>query len=140
VQFHISFDASSPNLGNLTASEQQAILDTANAAAMIWSWYLTPANISLELEIRVDDSLFGGNVLAVGGADIYLPTGASFGGEAVYDSNTAIELRTGVDQNGSAADLGIGLTVASIHDMYFNTDPYGAVPANRFDSLSVFLH
>ncbi|MBW8854387.1 MAG: hypothetical protein JF604_08685, partial [Bradyrhizobium sp.] len=40
----------------------------------------------------------------------------------------------------SAADLGIGLTVNSIHQMYFKTDPNGAVPGSSYDALSIFLH
>ena len=83
MQFSVSFDtAHSPNLGDLSAGEQQMILDVANVAATIWSWYLTPANVTLDLQIRVDNSLFSGSVLAQGGPD-FVRTGATFGGQAV---------------------------------------------------------
>jgi hypothetical protein len=142
MQFSILFDAAaSPNLASLSASEQQAVLDTANAAATIWSWYLTPANVTLDLTLIVDDSLFSGNTLAEGGPEVFYSTGATFGGERVYESDTAIELRTGRDKNGSAPDLQIGFTVNSIRNLLtFKTDDTAVVVRNRSDALSVFLH
>ena len=140
MQFNVSFNSSSPDIGGLTAAEQQAVLDTVNAAATIWSWYLTSANITLDLQINVDNSLFSGNVLAQGGPADFRPTGTTFNGQPVYDADTAIKLRTGQDINGSAPDLGIDLTVSSIRSMLFKTDDYASVPANGVDALSVFLH
>ena len=141
MQFNVSFDTSSPNLAGLTGAEQQAILAVANAAATVWSWYLTAANITLSLQITVDDSLFSGNTLAVGGPTDFVTNGATFGGKNVYVADTALKLQTGADPNGSAADLSIGLTTNSIRNLlYFKTDEYGAVPSNRDDAFSVFLH
>ena len=141
MQFNISFGTTdSPDTANLTTAERQAILDTANAAATIWSWYLTDANVTLDLEIDVDNSLFSGNTLAVGGPVDFYPTGGTFGGKQIYDAGTAIELRSGQDPNGSASDLQIGLTVSSIRSMLFKTDDYASVPFNSLDALSVFLH
>jgi hypothetical protein len=141
VQFNVSFDtADSPDLASLTASEQQTVLDTINAAATIWSWYLTPANITLDLAIIIDNSLFSGSTLAQGGPTDFYATGRTFGGQTVYDATTAIELRTGQDRNGSQPDLQIGLTVDSIRSMYFKTDDFATVPFNATDALSVFLH
>jgi len=123
--------------------EQQAILDTANAAATIWSWYLTPTNVTVDLTITVDNSLFSGTTLAEGGPANFIRTGADFAGKHVYESNTAVELRTGVDRNGSSADLDIGLTVNSIRNMMaFETDDYATVRAaamTRFRSFSMRL-
>ncbi|HKQ44693.1 MAG TPA: hypothetical protein VJS47_04800, partial [Rhizomicrobium sp.] len=141
MQFNVFFDAAnSPDLGSLSASEQQAILDTANAAATIWSWYLTTANITLDLAIDVDNSMFSGSVLAVAGPANFIPTGDTFGGDDVYEAITAIELRTGQDQNGSDPDLFVALTVSSIRSMLFKTDDYATVPGSSIDALSVFLH
>ena len=108
MQFSVSFDtANSPDLGSLTVSEKQALLDTVTAAATIWSWYLPDTNVTLDLRIVVDSSLFSGNVLAVGGPATFSATGATFGGKDVYDSSTAIKLNTGTDITGSDADLTI---------------------------------
>ena len=84
MQFNVSFDASSPDLASLSASEQQAVLDTMNAAAAIWSRYLTPANITLDLQIRADDSAFGAGPLAQGRPGDFVPTGNTVGGQQVY--------------------------------------------------------
>src|SRR5690349_15361201 len=101
MKFNVSFDAAnSPDLGSLTAAEQQAVLDTANAAATIWSWYLTAANITLDLSIAVNNSLFSSPTLAQGGPTNFFRTSATFGGHSVYDAGAAIELRTGQDPNG----------------------------------------
>jgi len=141
VQFSVSFDtANSPDLISLSASEQQAVLDTMTAAANIWSWYLTAANVTLSLSIIVDNTKFSSPVLAQGGPAAFYSTGGSFGGQQVYDAGTAIELRTGVDRNGSAPDLKVELTVDSIRSMFFKTDNYGSVPFNGLDALSAFLH
>jgi len=142
MQFNITFDvANSPDLASLSSAEQQAVLDTANAAATIWSWYLTAANVTLDLALMVDNSLFSGSTLAEGGPANFTRTGADFSGKHVYESNTAVELRTGVDRNGSASDLHVGLTVNSIRNMMtFKTDDYAAVTGGRSDALSVFLH
>jgi hypothetical protein len=142
MQFNISFDvADSPDLGSLTAAEHQGILDTANAAANIWSWYLTPANVTLDLALVIDNSAFSGNTLAEGGPASFYSTSAIFEGKRVYEANTAIELRTGRDRNGAASDLNIEFTVNSIRNMMtFKTDDTAAVARGRVDALSVFLH
>ena len=141
MQFDVSFDTSSPNLAGLTGAEQKAILDVANAAATVWSWYLTAANITLSLQITVDDTLFSGNTLAVGGPTSFFSNGATSGGKTVYVAGTEVELTTGQDPNGPAPDLNIGLTTNSIRNLlYFKTDEYGSVPSNRNDAFSVFLH
>jgi cytochrome oxidase Cu insertion factor (SCO1/SenC/PrrC family) len=141
VQFSVSFDtANSPDLISLSASEQQAVLDTMTAAANIWSWYLTAANITLSLSIVVDNTKFSSPVLAQGGPTASYSTGTTFGGYPVYEADTSIELRTGQDRNGSAPDLKVELTVDSIRSMFFKTDNYGSVPFNGLDALSAFLH
>jgi|GEM_PF-1452420 len=141
MQFDVSFDTSSPNLAGLTGAEQQAILDVANAAATVWSWYLTAANVTLSLLIKVDDSFFSGNTLAQGGPTSFFSNGATSGGETVYVAGTEVELTTGQDPNASTADLSLDLTTNSIRNLlYFKTDEYGAVPAGRADAFSVFLH
>ena len=142
MQFNVSFDtANSPDLGKLTQAEQQAILATMNAAAQIWSHYLTPSNVTIDIKIAIDNRLFSGNVLADGGPDAYALTGATFNGKPVYDTGTAIKLRGGGDINGAAPEIDIGLTVDSIRNyLSFKTDDSAAVPAGRYDALSVFLH
>ncbi len=141
MQFSISFDtANSPNLGSLTASEKQQILDVMNAAAAIWSHYLTLANVTLSIAIIIDNSLFGSGVLAVGGA-AYGATGATFNGQTVYDTAADIKLHGGADINGSDPDMAVGLTVNAIRNLLsFKTDDNATVPSGRYDALSVFLH
>ncbi len=142
MQFNVSFDtANSPDLGTLTTAEQQAILATMNAAAQIWSHYLTPSNVTIDIKIAIDNRLFSGNVLADGGPDAYALTGATFNGKPVYDTGTAIKLRGGGDINGAAPEIDVGLTVDSIRNfLSFKADDSATVPAGRYDALSVFLH
>src|SRR5258706_144791 len=113
---------------------------TAQTGPPSWSWFRRSANVTLGLQIPVDNSLFSGRTLAEGGPTDFYATGSTFGGKQVYDADTAIELRTGQDPNGSESDLQIGLTVSSIRSMLFKTDDYASVPFNGIDALSVFLH
>ena len=62
MQFNVSFDtANSPDLGKLTPAEQQAILATMNAAAQIWSHYLTPSNVTIDIKIAIAIAALKGN-------------------------------------------------------------------------------
>ncbi|MBA2588202.1 MAG: hypothetical protein H0U98_06200, partial [Alphaproteobacteria bacterium] len=111
------------------------------AAANIWSQYLTLANVTLKIAITVNDAYFSGNVLAQGGPELYQQTGATFNGKPVYDTNTAIKLRTGTDINGSAPDISIELTSNAIRNLLsFKTDDSTSATPGRSDALSVFLH
>ncbi|HWU54247.1 MAG TPA: hypothetical protein VN175_02015 [Rhizomicrobium sp.] len=140
MQFNVSFDtANSPDLASLSAGEQQAILDTMNAAASIWTRYLTLANVTLDLQIRVDDTAFGNGTLAQGRPGDFVATGSTVGGQQVYDAGPAVKLRTGQDSNGAGADIVIDLTTDAIRSMFFKTDEYAAVPSGNIDALSVFL-
>ena len=148
MQFNviISSDSSvSPDYAQLTSSEKQEVIDTMNAAAAIWSWYL-PSSITLDLSIQIDNSAYSGNTVADGGANGYYNTGTTFQGTKVYDAITDIKLKTGVDSNGSNYDLGMKLTVDSIRNrLYFLPNPAATVgpytvPSDRTDALSVFLH
>lgn len=144
--FNISFDESAANLGDLSAGERQAILDTLNAAGEIWSWYLAPAGVTLEMKVIVDDAQFGAGVLAVGGPNAVVNTGTFDDGVPVYEMGPDYELRTGVDPNGATADLSMGLTVSSIRNLlYFRpgvtaTTDTVVIPSGRYDALTVFLH
>lgn len=147
MQFNISFSTDptlSPDISQLSDTEKQAILDTMNAAATIWSWYLTAQNITLDLIIKIDNSAFSGNTLARGGpTDFYTTSTQSV---KVYDAVGDTKLETGVDRNGATADMGVTLTVNSIRNLlYFRPSPTATVapasiPSNRDDALSVFLH
>ena len=94
-----------------------------SAAANIWSHYLTTANVTLKIAISVNDAYYSGNVLAQGGPELYQQTGATYKGKPVYDTNTAIKLRTGTDINGDAPDIAIELTSNAIKNLLsFKTD------------------
>jgi hypothetical protein len=142
VQFNVSFDtANSPNLGNLTTAEQQAVLAVMNAAATIWSHYLTTANVTIDIAIKVNNAFFSGNTLAASSPITYGQTGATYNGKTVYDSDTAIKLRTGNDINGATAEIVVDLTVNSIRNLLnFKTDDSAAAAGGRADAMSVFLH
>jgi len=89
----------------------------------------------------------------LGFADIATADGASVtnsyvgmsGGFSTYEQGAAYEIRTGIDPNGSAPDvrITIGRNGYLQNELWF--DPYpnrqsAAVPLNRTDARSVFLH
>jgi hypothetical protein len=147
MQFNISFSTdstASPDVGQLTDAEKQAVLDTMNAAATIWSWYLTAQNITLDLVIKIANSAFSGNTVAEGGPTGFYTTMTS--GVKIYDAVGDTKLEGGPDRNGTSPDIGITLTVNSIRNLlYFRPTPTAtvasaAIPSTRADALSVFLH
>src|SRR4051812_3545675 len=149
MQFTVAISSDpvvSPDYGQLTDSERQAIINTMTAATTIWSWYLTPADITLDLVIAIDNSAYTGQVIADGGPANLYNTHNPIQGVQVYDALTDIKLETGIDRNGASFDLGMDLTVNAIRTLlYFNPNPAASatpysVPSNRADALSVFLH
>jgi len=142
VQFSVSFDSNSPDLGSLTSAQQQEVLASVNAAAAVWAEYLTPANITLNISITIDASLFSGDVLAQGGPNDYLSTGSKVGGKTVYDADTDIELITGQAPANTTPTIDIGITPNSIQNLlYFSTTEFAkGIPSNLADAVSVFMH
>jgi hypothetical protein len=66
------------------------------------------------------------------------------GGRSTYEQGVASELRNGVDPNGVAPDALISVGLAYLrNELWFDPDPVArsaAVPADRTDAQSVFLH
>ena len=149
MQFNVTISsdaAKSPNAGQLTDGERQEILDTMKAATTMWSWYLTASDVTLDMEIDIDNSDYSGNTLAEGGPHGYFRSKTDFQGATVWFPDAVVELHNGQDFNAGVTDLFMTLTVDAIRNqLYFKPDvgasltPY-TVPFNKYDALSVFLH
>ena len=73
----------------------------------------------------------------------FLGTGSN--GLALYGQGAAYELMTGIDPNGSAADVALNLGINGYlqNELWFDPSPalrLAAVPADRTDAVSVLLH
>ncbi len=69
--------------------------------------------------------------------------GAS-GGINIFEQGAAAKLKTGLDANGGAADIEFNIgTTGYLQQLWFDPDPVAqtaAIPTNRTDARSVFLH
>lgn len=137
VRYSVAVNDPSSLLGGNTAS-----LSSNVAAAMeIWSRYLTGhGGASIDIAVNIADTSTG---RASGGPSWTAYRGQS-GTASVYEAGPAHELRTGTDRNGSGADITITVSPSYLtQTLWFDTTPLDmgdAVPANRIDAMSVFLH
>ncbi len=103
-------------------------------AANYWGRYIDFGGAVLD--ITVNFISLGDTTLAQAGTSF-----TSFGGSP-FQADTILELQTGIDRNGSSADIDIDINVDTINaNQYF----YGLlsnpnVPNNQFDLFSVLLH
>lgn len=122
---------------------QDATLRVDMAAALdAWSRVLVgSANASLSVQLTVASDL-GTGVLAEGGPGALVRAGTD-GARTVYQSGALYELNTGIDPNGSAADITIAVSAQELRNgFYLNPNPAagGAVPAGSYDLTTVLTH
>lgn len=119
---------------------QDAALRLDMAAALdAWSRAIAGSG-SLSVSLTVSDLEAG--VLAQGGPGTVVAAGTD-GARTVYTSGTLSELNTGIDPNGSAADIVIDISLDALRNGFYltpNPAAGGAVPANRYDAVTVLTH
>lgn len=110
-------------------------------AAAYWSRYIddTLANLS----VRVNFVPLSDLTLAQGGTDYFLDR--SSGGFDFLEAVTITELRTGVDENGSAPDIRIDIDTGELLAGEFYLGPLvnglsANVPSNLFDLFTIIVH
>ncbi|MCJ2074452.1 DUF4214 domain-containing protein [Methylobacterium sp. E-016] len=120
---------------------QDALL-TSNMTAAVNAWARTIGGMgSLEIEFNVLSLPTG--VLAQGGPVVMTPIGTD-AGRTLLQSGALSELQSGIDPNGSAADISIDVSSAMLSTgrLYLDLDPTdgSAVPARSYDGLTVLTH
>lgn len=131
--FSVSFD----DPGSVFSSFYQNITADVQAAGSIWGSHIA-GNASLEVSVAF--------------ADIPTATGASVTTNflrntsrgSVFEQGAAAEIRTGIDPNGSGADIRFTIGKSYLqNELWFDPNPLtrtAIVPSNKTDAVSVLLH
>ncbi len=123
---------------NLFSDMYSSIDSHAKAAGARWGSHFA-GNTSLQLEVAFSDSI----PRATGGS---VTSGfvATRGGFNIFEQGVGAEIRTGIDPNGASPDLRFTFNSNYLrNELWFDSNPFsrvGAVPSNRTDAVSVFLH
>lgn len=134
-----TFSVSFNDPGGAYSDYYTRVRSTILAAANDWSRYID-SSASIELSVDFDATLTA-PTLATAGFDkqVYFRQGDGF---EVDMGNVTAELRTGVDQNGSAPDAEISIRPGALSEFYFDSsaDRSGTLPSDKIDARSVLLH
>jgi hypothetical protein len=134
--FNVSFDATA---SALTPTERANITTSLQEAGRRWARLIavngTP---SIEIEIGV------AAIPTANGTSLASQSVGTINGRIVYEQGMAYELQSGLDPNGSGADVHINIGLNYLrNELWFDPNPAlrtAPIPANRVDALSVFMH
>jgi PEP-CTERM motif len=136
VNFNVSFD----DPGSAHHLFYADITRNVQAAGADWVSRFQ-VNVNTTLDISID---FGAIGTATGASAAASFLGLS-GGLNTYEQGAAAKLKTGLDVNGAAPDIRftIGINGYLQNELWFDPNPQtqaAAVPSNKTDARSVFLH
>lgn len=136
VTTNFSFDTSA---SVLTQIERDEITSHVSEAMRRWSSLLViDGPRSIEVKVFVTSEPTASAASAYG-----YPIGQA-GGRDLLEQAVAYELRTGIDANGADPDMNLNIGLNYLRtQIWFDPDPSArtaAVPSNRVDAMSVFLH
>ena len=138
MSFQYTITLSDPT-NALTSQQASAALANLTGALDIYARHLTGSGV-LDVVLQVDLS---GRTVGSGASAAAATTG-SLNGKTTLEEGAVHELRTGVDVNGSAGDIIIGMPPAYLaNDLWLDPDPSTRstpVQAGKFDAVSFFLH
>lgn len=137
VEFPVSFAASAAGLDDAVRAQ---IVAHVQAAGQRWVQELQiDGDRSIEIEIALDPAIPTAN-----GGSLTTSFVGVVGSRNMFEPGMAAELKSGTDPNGATPDARITLGTAYLADeLWFDPDPAlrsAAVPANRTDAMSVFMH
>ena len=116
-------------------------LTIVQGAAAYWSRYIDDSLANLS--IRVNFVALSNLTLAQAGTDYFFDRSA--GGFDFFEATTITELRTGVDENGSAPDIEIDIDTEELLGGEFHLGPLvnglsANIPPNLFDLFTIIVH
>ena len=133
VVWSVTF-ANAQNIGSWVPSISAALL----GAGAEWSRYLV-SDARLDVQVVIDPTISRATGRSVTSNYLF-----HNGEMQVWDQGAAAEIRSGIDPNGLTADIEIRLSPSYLaNELWFDPDPWdrtAAVPTNRTDAVSVFLH
>ncbi len=134
LNYTINFDDPSATYSSYYDDIRSNVL----AAGAAWSSYIV-GDANLEVQIG-----FSSSVATANGASITSSLVSNQGSYNVWEQGAAGEINSGIDPNGSAADIGFTIgTDYLVNELWFDTDPFNRtspIASERTDAVSVFLH
>lgn len=136
--FPVVFDASS---SGLTTPERNAITSHVQAAGAAWAALFDfDGTRTITVRISIDT-----NIPTANGASLTSTSVGTISGRTTYQQGAAVELASCTDPNGGATpDVAFTIGLAYLrNELWFDPDPIAraaAVPSDRTDAMSVFLH
>jgi len=136
----ITFQVSFNDPGSLYSAYYDRIRSNVISAGNEWAGFFgSNYNASLQVQLSFAD------IATASGASLTNSYVGVSSGIATYEQGAAYEIRTGLDPNGAAPDLRItiGRNGYLQNELWFDPSPNRqsvAVPSNRTDARSVFLH
>ena len=122
------------NVAGVSAARVNSSIAVVEAAAEYWGRYLDFGTAVLDITVNIIS--LGETTLAQAGTS-FTSIGAN-----LFQTDTILELQTGIDQNGLEADIDIDINLDTIiaNEFYFGllTDPNP--PGSQFDLFSILLH
>lgn len=121
---------------NEFTAQASGIIANAIYAFSLWEAYLAPSTGSISISITIDPELETAN----GGAETSV-FAETRGDIDIFRSGAAYEWLTGIDPNGSTADIIIHIGASALRDVYW-IDPLDGTPrpSNRFDLVDILAH
>lgn len=108
------------------------------AAGALWAQHIV-SNASLGIKV-----VFTTNVEGAAGRSLAVSYAGNSDGIDIYELGTITEARTGVDPNGTIADIELNINPYYLqNELWFDPSPMSRtalVPLDRTDAVSVFLH
>ena len=135
VTFRVS--SYSDPTGSFT-SQQSLVTALIQAAGDQIGQYLS-CNAVIDVAVTVDETITGSTIAQAGPAGV-ITEGPRAGGGNILETTAAAEIRTGVDQNGTTAEINVTLTKLFFNQSSSYLGLTDAVPSGRFDAISVLTH
>jgi hypothetical protein len=137
VTFQVGFNDTSSAYSSYYGDLQRTI----SAAGLAWTSHFAPAPGDLTLTVGVSFA----SIATANGASATSSLVGTSGSRAIYEQGAAHKLKTGADDNGTAADIvfTVGTSGYLQQELWFDPDPSARtapVPSMQTDAMSVFLH
>jgi hypothetical protein len=136
VTFNVTFD----DLSGSYAAYYSDITRQVQATGADWM-----SRLDINVTTTLDVSIGFANIGTANGASVTSNYVGNIGGLATYEQGAAAKIKTGVDNNGAAADIRFNLGINGYlqNELWFDPNPVAQtafVPTDKTDARSVFLH
>ncbi len=118
---------------------QQALVEALIVGAGQQIGQYLASNAVIDVAVTVDETITGSTIAQAGPAGVIFE-GTRTAGGSIQETVAAAEIRSGLDQNGATAEISVTLTKLFFNQSSSYLGGTAAVPAGKFDAISVLTH